>query len=80
MKKICIVINSRANYARIKSLVYELKKNKKITLQIILGSSAILDIYGDVRPLLKKDNIKVTKQVYTIIQGGNLETMAKSTG
>ena len=45
MKKICIVINSRANYARIKSLVYELKKNKKITLQIILGSSAILDIY-----------------------------------
>ena len=80
MKKICIVVNSRANYARIKSLIHQIKKNKRFDLQIVLGSSAILDIYGDVRPLLKKDKIRITKQVYTIIQGGNLETMAKSTG
>ena len=80
MKKICIVINSRANYARIKSLIHQIQKYKKINLQIILGSSAILDNYGDVRPLLKKDGIKIAREVYTIIQGGNLETMAKSTG
>ena len=80
MKKVCIVINSRANYARIKSLIHQIQKYKRINLQIILGSSAILDKYGDVRPLLKKDGVKIIKEVYTIIQGGNLETMAKSTG
>ena len=80
MKKVCIVINSRANYARIKSLIHQIQKYKKLNLQVILGSSAILDNYGDVRPLLKKDGIKITREIYTIIQGGNLETMAKSTG
>ena len=80
MKKICIVINSRANYARIKSFIKEIKNNKQFSLQLVLGSSAILDIYGDVRPLIKKDNFKITRQIFTIIQGGNLETMAKSTG
>ena len=28
MKKICVVINSRANYARIKSVLSEIKKHK----------------------------------------------------
>jgi len=79
-KKICIVINSRANYARIKSVLRAINNNNNLKLQLILASSAILDIYGDVRPLLAKEKIKITKQLYTIIQGGNLETMAKSTG
>ena len=40
--KICIVINNRANYARIKSVIENLKKKKNVDLKIILGVSAIL--------------------------------------
>ena len=47
-RKICVVINNRANYARIKSALIAIKKNKKLELQIVLGSSAILDRYGSV--------------------------------
>ena len=34
-RKICVVINNRANYARIKSVLIEIKKNKKLDLQIV---------------------------------------------
>ena len=43
-KNVAVVIFSRANYARIKSVLLELKKRKKVNLQIIIGASAVLDI------------------------------------
>ena len=33
-RKICVVINNRANYARIKSALVAIKKNSKLELQI----------------------------------------------
>ena len=41
-KNICVVVNSRANYGRVKSLLKEIKKNKKLNLQLVVGASAIL--------------------------------------
>ena len=79
-KKIAIVIYSRANYARIKSVLRELRKNKKIELQVILGASALLDKYGNLEKIILKDNIKVSAKSYSIIEGNNPITMAKSTG
>ena len=37
-RKICVIINNRANYARVKSVLYEIQKNKKLKLQILLVS------------------------------------------
>ena len=34
MKKICVVIGSRANYGSIKSVLHEIKKNKTILVKI----------------------------------------------
>ena len=68
-KKIAIVIYSRANYARIKSLLKELKKRKKIELQVILGASALLDKYGNLEKILFKDKIKISAKSYSIIEG-----------
>ena len=79
-RKICVVINNRANYARIKSALISIKKNKKLELQIVLGSSAILDRYGSVSEIIKKDGFKINRTVYTLVEGENLLTMSKSTG
>ena len=79
-RKICVVINNRANYARIKSVLTAIKKNKKLELQIVLGSSAILDRYGRVSDIIKKDGFKINQIVYTLLEGENLLTMSKSTG
>tara|TARA_B110001450_G_scaffold239118_1_gene246689 strand:- start:4281 stop:5441 length:1161 start_codon:yes stop_codon:yes gene_type:complete len=79
-RKVCVVINNRANYARIKSALSAMKKNKKIELQIVLGSSAILNRYGSVSNIIKSDGFKINHIVYTLVEGENLLTMAKSTG
>ncbi len=79
-KKICVVINNRANYARIKSVLIELKKNKNFQLQIIVGSSGLIGRFGNVIDVIKKDGFKVDFELYTLVEGENLETMAKSTG
>ena len=48
-KKICVIINNRANYARIKSVLIELRK-KKLDLQLILSHQRY---YLDMDKLIK---------------------------
>mgnify|MGYP005996961023 CR=1 FL=1 len=52
-KKILVFIGSRANYSSIKSVLEEIKKNKKCLLQIILGASAVIDKYGDLEKIIR---------------------------
>ena len=75
-----MAINNRANYARVKSLLIEIKKNKNFELQILLGASAILSRFGELDNILKKDGFKKFEKIYSIVEGENLTTMAKSTG
>lgn len=79
-RKICVVINSRPNYSRIKSFLYEAKKSKNIDLHILVGASALLSRFGEVIKIIKKDGFKVSQTVYSIVEGENPTTMAKSTG
>ena len=78
-KKIAVVINNRANYARIKSFLKYAREKKTIDLQIILGTSAILERFGSLEKILKKDKFKVTKKIYNLVDGDKPITMAKST-
>lgn len=79
-RKICFVINSRANYGRVKNLLILLSKKKNVDLQIILGASSILYKFGDISSLLKKDGLKITETFFSIVEGENLITMTKSAG
>ena len=67
-KKICFVIASRANYGRIKPVLFELKK--KINLQIILTASSLLDRFGNLTEILIKDGFKINKKCHVMIEGG----------
>ena len=57
-KKIMVVINNRANYSRIRSVLVELRK-KNITIQLITNSAANLSKYGDLLNIIKKDKFKI---------------------
>lgn len=78
-KKVAVVINNRANYARIKSFLEFAKKKKNIELQIILGTSAILERFGSLEKIIKKDRFKVKHKIYNLVDGDKPITMAKST-
>ena len=79
MKKLLVVVNNRANYARIKTVLIEASKSKKIKLVIVVAASGTLDRYGDVVKMMHKDGLKVSYKINTIVEGQSLNTMAKST-
>ncbi len=77
--KIAVVINNRANYARIKSFLFNSKKNKKFQIDLILAASSVVEKFGELENIIKKDGLKVSKKLYTIIEGDRPVTMAKTT-
>jgi UDP-hydrolysing UDP-N-acetyl-D-glucosamine 2-epimerase len=79
-RKICVVVNSRANYGRIKSVLREINNSSALELQLILGASALLHRFGDVQEIVRADGFKISSKVYLIVEGENPTTMAKSTG
>jgi len=80
MRKICIVVNSRANYARIKSVMRAVQRHNRLELQLVVGASALLYRYGNVVDLIRADGFEPSAVVYSIVEGENPTTMAKSTG
>ena len=80
MKKICVFVGSRANYSSIKSVMKAVQNHPKLELQLIIGSSAVLDRFGKVEDLIIKDGFTPNFNFYNIVEGENPVTMAKSTG
>jgi len=80
MRKICVVIGSRANYSSIKSAMRAIQQHPDLELQLVVGASAVLDRYGAVVNLIEKDGFKAAAKVFMLVEGENPTTMAKSTG
>ncbi len=79
-RKVCIVVNSRANYGRIKSVLSAIKQRDDLELQLVVGASALLHRFGNVREIIERDGFEISATVYSIVEGETPTTMAKSTG
>lgn len=80
MKKICVVVGSRANYSSIKSVMVAVREHPDLELQLVVAASALLDRYGSVVNLIEKDGFEPSARIYMLIEGETPATMAKSTG
>jgi UDP-hydrolysing UDP-N-acetyl-D-glucosamine 2-epimerase len=80
MRKVCVVVGSRANYSSIKSAMLAIRAHPDLELQVVLSASALLDRYGQVATLIEKDGFKVNGKVFMLVEGETPATMAKSTG
>ena len=80
MRKICVFIGGRANYSSIKAVMRAIQNKRGLELQVILGASAVLDRFGKVEDLIRKDGFEPNYTFYNIVEGENPATMAKSTG
>jgi UDP-hydrolysing UDP-N-acetyl-D-glucosamine 2-epimerase len=80
MRKICIVVGSRANYSSIKSVMKAVQEHPDLQLQVIAGASALLDRFGAVAEVVEADGFTINAKVHMIIEGETPTTMAKSTG
>lgn len=79
-RKICVVVTARASYARIKSVLREIKKHPDLELQLILGASLLLDRYGAAANIIEKEGFRASGHVYMVLEGENPITMAKTAG
>ena len=79
-RKVCVVVNSRANYGRIKSVLRAIQNHSDLDLTLIAGASALLWRFGNVAEQIREDGFRVDAVIYSIIEGENPTTMAKSTG
>lgn len=80
MRRICVVVGSRANYSSIKSAMKAIQARPDLELQLVTAASALLDRYGQVVRLIEKDGFKPSARVYMLVEGETPATMAKSTG
>jgi len=79
-KKICVVVASRANYARIKTAMHAIREHPSLELQLVVGASALLERFGSSINVIERDGFEPDAQIRFIIEGENPTTMAKSTG
>ncbi|MFC1593800.1 UDP-N-acetylglucosamine 2-epimerase [Candidatus Omnitrophota bacterium] len=79
-KKIAVVIGSRANYSSIKSVMKAIRTRSDMELLIFVGASALLDRYGQMVNLIKRDGFRITEKFYILVEGENPQTMAMSAG
>jgi UDP-hydrolysing UDP-N-acetyl-D-glucosamine 2-epimerase len=80
VKKVCVVVGSRANYSSIKSAMRAVEEHPELELQLVVGASALLDRYGSVADLIESDGFEASERVFMLIEGETPSTMAKSTG
>lgn len=80
MTSICVFIGSRANYSSLKSVMRAIQAHPKLSLQVVVGASALLDRFGKIETLVAEDGFHPNYSFHNIIEGENPTTMAKSTG
>ena len=80
MRKVCIVVGSRANYSSIKSAMCAVRAHPDLKLQLVVGASALLDRFGSVVDLIESDGFEPDAKITMIVEGETPGTMAKSTG
>ena len=76
MKKVLVVVASRANYGRCKSLLKEIDSHKDLELELLVCGSAILDKYGNTSEIIKNDGFKINYESNFLLSGSDLRSQA----
>lgn len=80
MKKVCVVVASRANYGRVKYLLKAIQAHPGLELQLVVGASTLLERFGPAIDVIRKDGFKPLRSIFYVVEGETLTTQAKSTG
>ena len=58
----------------------KIKEHEKLELQLVVSASALLSKYGNAIKFIEKDGFTITDKVYSIVDGENIVSSAKTTG
>lgn len=80
MRRICVIITARPSYARVKTALVAMRDHPGIDLQLVVAASALLDRYGRVVDVMKKDGFEIAAEVYSVLEGGSVAQSVRSVG
>ena len=75
-----MVITARPSYSRIKTALEAIEQHKDLELLLVVATSALLDKYGKVVDVIRKDGFTISETVHNLVDGENLLVSAKTTG
>ena len=78
--KICVVLTTRGNYAKMKSTMKAILACSESDLQVIVGGGILLTRYGDYPKLIEADGFRVDRRVDFLEEGDTLGAMTRSAG
>ena len=79
-RKICVVLTTRGNYAKMKSVIRGIQDDPALELQILLGGMVVLEKYGRILNTPEGQCLPVMRTINFVIEGESLSTMSKSAG
>lgn len=79
-RKVCVVITTRGNYAKMKSVITLIRSSTDLELQLVLGGMVVLEKYGRISSVLEDQQIPIARTIHFVIEGETLVTMSKSAG
>jgi len=79
-RKVCVVITARPSYSRIKAAMRAIRDRQDLDLQLVVAGSALLERYGTAVRTIENDGFEVSARVPMVLEGGDLISMAKTTG
>lgn len=81
MKRILFFVGSRANYSSLEPIFKFLSRHEcNIAPVICVGTSAVLEKYGDVRPQILSLSLQIDYQINCVVEGSDPLSMAKTSG
>ncbi len=79
-RKVCVVLTTRGNYAKMKNVITEINDHPDLQLQVVVGGGLVLEKYGKILDDDVTQDIVVDRSVFFVVEGENPLTMAKSAG
>lgn len=79
MRRVTFVVNSRANYARIKTAIRESIKLDGLDVKLIVGASGLLYRFGEVSKIIEKDGFSIDNKIFSVVEGNEPISMVKTT-
>ncbi len=79
-RKICVVLTTRGNYAKLKSTMLAVEKDLFLNLQIVVAGGILLDRYGNYGNLIERDGFRINDSVPFLLNGDSPEVLSISSG
>lgn len=79
-RKVCVVLVDRANYGRLKPVMYAIDAHPELQLQVIAAGTMVLERFGSPVEVVRRDGFNIDGEIYIELEGSTPATMAKSVG